>query len=54
MLQLEDEEDLGPIPFWFNPLWIGKDGFYEYYIQGVGSSSLWIAELCVGEETQKH
>ena len=27
MLQLEDEEDLSPIPFWFNPLWIGWDVF---------------------------
>ena len=27
MLQLEEEEDLGLIPFWFSPLWIGWDGF---------------------------
>ena len=27
MLQLDDEEDLGPIPFRFSPLWIGRDGF---------------------------
>eukprot|EP00253_Pinus_taeda_P017553 PITA_17553 len=28
-LLLEDEEDLGPIPFRFNPLWIEKVGFME-------------------------
>ena len=27
MLQIEDEEDLGPIPFRFNPLWRDQDGF---------------------------
>ena len=27
MLQLDDEEDLGSIPFWFSPLWIFRDGF---------------------------
>eukprot|EP00253_Pinus_taeda_P023152 PITA_23152 len=28
-LLLEDEKDLGPIPFRFNPLWIEKEGFEE-------------------------
>jgi len=28
-LLLEDEEDLGPIPFCFTPLWIEKVGFME-------------------------
>lgn len=28
-LHLEDEEDLGPLPFRFNPLWIERDGFLE-------------------------
>eukprot|EP00253_Pinus_taeda_P032996 PITA_32996 len=28
-LLLEDEEDLGPIPFHFSPLWIEKEGFME-------------------------
>ncbi|WP_151816483.1 hypothetical protein, partial [Acinetobacter seifertii] len=28
-LLLEDEEDLGPIPFRFSPLWIEKVGFME-------------------------
>ena len=27
MLQNEEEEDLGPIPFRFSPLWIDQDGF---------------------------
>ena len=27
MLQIEEEEDLGPIPFRFSPLWIEQDGF---------------------------
>ena len=27
MLQIEDEEDLGPIPFLFSPLWKVQDGF---------------------------
>ena len=27
MLQIEDEEDIGPIPFWFSPLWKDQDGF---------------------------
>jgi hypothetical protein len=28
-LLLEEEEDLGPIPFRFSPLWIERDGFLE-------------------------
>lgn len=28
-LLLEDEEDLGPIPFRFSPLWIKREGFIE-------------------------
>eukprot|EP00253_Pinus_taeda_P005951 PITA_05951 len=28
-LLLEDEEDLGPIPFRFSPLWIEKPGFFD-------------------------
>jgi hypothetical protein len=28
-LLLEEEEDLGPIPFRFNPLWIERNGFLE-------------------------
>ena len=27
LLKLEEEQDLSPIPFWFSPLWIGRDGF---------------------------
>ena len=27
MLQIEEEEDLGLIPFRFGPLWIDQDGF---------------------------
>ena len=27
MLLIEDEEDLGPIPFWFSPLWKEQEGF---------------------------
>jgi len=29
LLCLKEEEDLGPLPFRFNPLWAGKDGFLE-------------------------
>ena len=28
-LLLEDEEDMGPIPFRFSPLWIEKEGNIE-------------------------
>jgi hypothetical protein len=28
-LLLEDEEDLGPLPFRFSPLWIEREGFFE-------------------------
>ena len=28
-LLLEEEENLGPIPFRFSPLWIERDGFWE-------------------------
>jgi ribonuclease HI/exonuclease III len=28
-LLLEEEEDLGPLPFRFSPLWIEREGFYE-------------------------
>ena len=28
-LHLEDEDDLGPLPFRFSPLWIERDGFLE-------------------------
>ena len=27
LLQIQDEEDLGPIPFRFSPLWKDRDGF---------------------------
>ena len=27
MLQIEEEEDIGPIPFRFSPLWKDQDGF---------------------------
>jgi hypothetical protein len=29
LLNLEEEENMGPIIFWFNPLWIEKNGFLE-------------------------
>ena len=29
LLQLDEEEDLGPIPFKFNHQWIEKEGFME-------------------------
>ena len=28
-LQFIDDEDLGPIPFKFNPLWVDKEGFLD-------------------------
>jgi ribonuclease HI/exonuclease III len=28
-LLIEEEEDLGPLPFRFSPLWIEREGFYE-------------------------
>jgi hypothetical protein len=28
-LNLEEKEDMDPIPFQFNPLWIEKEGFLE-------------------------
>ena len=28
-LLLEEEENLGPIPFRFSPIWIERDGFWE-------------------------
>jgi len=30
---LEEEENLGPIPFRFNPLWSGKEGFMEAVLE---------------------
>ena len=32
LLQIENEEDLGPIPFRFSPLWKDKDGFMSTVI----------------------
>ena len=32
-LLLEEEENLGPISFWFNPLWIKREGFWETVTQ---------------------
>eukprot|EP00253_Pinus_taeda_P023771 PITA_23771 len=29
LICLKKEEDLGPLPFRFSPLWVGKDGFLE-------------------------
>lgn len=29
LLLMEEEENLGPIPFWFNPLWENKEGFLD-------------------------
>ena len=29
LLCLKEEEDLGPLPFRFSPLWAGKEGFFE-------------------------
>jgi hypothetical protein len=29
LLNLEEEENMGPIPFYFSPLWIYKEGFLE-------------------------
>lgn len=29
ILLIEKEEDLGPIPFRFNPLWVSREGFME-------------------------
>ena len=29
LLQLEEEENMGPIPFRYKPLWIDKEGFKE-------------------------
>ena len=44
MLQIEEEEDLGPIPFRFSPLWIDQDGFMNtvakaWELPVVGSSN---------------
>ena len=40
-LLFENEDDLGPIPFWFSPLWTERDGFLEtiqqawsHYVEG--------------------
>ena len=32
LLQIENEEDLGPIPFRFSPLWKDRDGFMSTVI----------------------
>ena len=32
-LLFEEEEDFGPIPFRFTPLWIERDGFWETVAQ---------------------
>ena len=41
LLQLKEEESLGPIPFRFSPLWIEKEGFMDivlnsWYILVIG------------------
>ena len=32
-LVIEKEDDLSPIPFWFNPLWIERGGFFDTVVQ---------------------
>ena len=32
-LLMEEEENLGPIPFRFNPLWIEREGFWDIISQ---------------------
>ena len=32
-LVMEEEEYLGPIPFWFSPLWIEREGLWETVVQ---------------------
>ena len=39
MLKLEDEENLGPIPFRFSPLWIARDDFMDTV------SNAWIIQV---------
>jgi len=29
LLLFEEEEKLGPIPFWFSPLWVDREGFTD-------------------------
>ena len=51
LLIFEEEEDLGPIPFRFSPLWIARGGFWDtvsnswvVYIEG-SPSFIWEQEL---------
>lgn len=59
LLQLEEEENLGPIPFRFNPLWSGKEGFMEIFLEAwsipmIGSPSfVWENKLKITKSAMK-
>jgi hypothetical protein len=50
LLNLEEEENMGPIPFRFSPLWIEKEGFLETVQLSLVLSSFRVSKLCVGAE----
>ena len=58
-LLMEEEEDLGPIPFRFSPLWIERDGFTEIVKAAwaksfIGSSSyVWDQKLKATKQALK-
>jgi len=52
LLNLEEEENMGPIPFHFIPLWIDKEGFLET-VQSTFSSSVTGSPSFVWEQILK-
>ena len=52
LLQLEEEENLGPIPFQFSPLWIEKEGFMESVISAWSTLVTW-SPSSLWEQKQK-
>ena len=53
-LLLEDEEDLGPLPFHFSPLWIEREGFIDTVKEAWAKSISGSSKFCLGAKTQGH
>lgn len=53
-LMLEEEENLGPIPFRFSPLWNGKSGFAKNGPTSMVHLSQWLPQLCMGTKIKNN
>ena len=47
-LLFKREDDLGPIPFRFSPLWIDRVGLIDVV------SQVWISQFCLGAKTKEY